>query len=108
MGRRELGLSRLETTELRHRLNALNRGIADLAAEHDFLLGDIERLFHGHGVGSDDTWFVQVIEPNLAGATAIAENWCELLTSSKQDLSWLRRSQPNRSTTSNRGWSALP
>jgi lysophospholipase L1-like esterase len=85
VGRRELGLSRLETTELQHRLNALNRGIADLAAEHDFLLADLERLFHGHGVGSDDTWFVQVIEPNLAGATAIAENWYELLTPSKQD-----------------------
>ena len=67
--------------ELRQRLNALNRGIAELAAEHDFLLADIERLFHGHGIASDDTWYVQVIEPNLAGATAIAEHWHELLTS---------------------------
>ena len=85
LGRRELGLSRLEMIELRQRLNALNRGIAELAAEHDFLLADIERLFHGHGVASDDTWYVQVIEPNLAGATAIAEHWHELLTSSEQD-----------------------
>jgi lysophospholipase L1-like esterase len=81
VGRRELGLSRLAMIELRQRLNALNRGIAELAAEHDFLLADIERLFHGHGVASDDTWYVQVIEPNLAGATAIAENWYQLLTS---------------------------
>ena len=81
VGRRELGLSRLAMIELRQRLNALNRGIAELAAEHDFLFADIERLFHGHGVASDDTWYVQVIEPNLAGATAIAENWCQLLTS---------------------------
>jgi lysophospholipase L1-like esterase len=81
VGRRELGLSWLAAIELRRRLNALNRGIAELAAEHDFLLADLERLFHGHGVASDDPWFVQVIEPNLAGATAIAENWHELLTS---------------------------
>ncbi|HEY3018392.1 MAG TPA: hypothetical protein VGJ23_06140, partial [Gaiellaceae bacterium] len=75
------GLSWLAAIELRRRLNALNRGIAELAAEHDFLLADLERLFHGHGVASDNPWFVQVIEPNLAGATAIAENWHELLTS---------------------------
>ena len=81
VGRRELGLSRLAMIELRQRLNALNRGIAELAAEHDFLFADIERLFHGHGVASEDTWYVQVIEPNLAGATAIAENWYQLLTS---------------------------
>jgi lysophospholipase L1-like esterase len=81
VGRRELGLSWLATIELRRRLNALNRGIAELAAEHDFLLADLERLFHGHGVASGDPWFVQVIEPNLAGATAIAETWYELLTS---------------------------
>ena len=89
LGRRELGLSRFATIELRQRLNALNRGIAKLAAEHGFLLADIERLFHGHGVASDDTWYVQVIEPNLAGATAIAEHWYELLTSDP-----VRRSAP--------------
>jgi hypothetical protein len=53
LGRRELGLSSLEIIELRRRLNALNRGIAEVAAQHDFLLADIERLFHGHGVASD-------------------------------------------------------
>jgi lysophospholipase L1-like esterase len=79
--RRELGLSRLATIELRRRLNAVNRGIAELARERGFLFADLERLFHGHGVTSNEPWFVQVIEPNLAGASAIAEHWYELLTS---------------------------
>jgi lysophospholipase L1-like esterase len=81
LGRRELGLSRLGTIELRRRLNAVNGGIAKLARDHGFLLADLERLFHGHGVASDEPWFVDVIEPNLAGATAIAEHWYELRTS---------------------------
>jgi lysophospholipase L1-like esterase len=84
VGRRELGLSWLAAIELRRRLNAVNGGIARLAAEHDFLLADLERLFHGHGVASTEPWFVDVIEPNLAGATAIAEHWHELLTSSRR------------------------
>jgi lysophospholipase L1-like esterase len=79
LGRRELGLSRLATIELRRCLNAVNRGIKKLANEHGFLLADLERLFHGHGVASSEPWFVQVIEPNLAGATATAEYWYELL-----------------------------
>jgi lysophospholipase L1-like esterase len=79
LGRRELGLSRLATIELRRRLNAVNGGIAKLARERAFLLADLERLFHGHGVASNEPWFVDVIEPNLAGATAIAEHWYELL-----------------------------
>ena len=81
VGRRELGLSRLATIELRRRLNAVNRGIAQLAAERGFLLADLERLFHGHGLASNEPWFVQVIEPNLAGATATTEHWYELVTS---------------------------
>jgi lysophospholipase L1-like esterase len=80
VGRRELGLSRLAAMELRRRLNALNGGIGKLAAERRFVLADLERLFHGHGVASNEPWFVQVIEPNLAGASAIAEHWYELLT----------------------------
>jgi len=79
LGRRDLGLSRLATIELRRRLNAVNRGIGKLASENGFLLADLERLFHGHGVASSEPWFVEVIEPNLAGATAIAEDWQELL-----------------------------
>jgi hypothetical protein len=70
--------------ELRQRLNAVNRGIAELAADHDFLLADIERLFHGHGVASDDTCYVQVIEPNLSGAPRSPDHWYQLLTSSEQ------------------------
>jgi lysophospholipase L1-like esterase len=81
VGRRELGLSRLATIELRRRLNAVNAGIEDLARERDFLLVDLERLFHGHGLAADEPWFVQVIEPNLAGATAIAQHWHEVLRS---------------------------
>ena len=81
VGRRELGLSRLATIELRRRLNAVNGGIAQLAREHGFLLADLERLFHGHGLASKEPWYVEVIEPNLAGATAIAEHWYKLLTS---------------------------
>ncbi len=81
VGRRELGLSRLATIELRRRLNAVNRGIAKLARERAFVLADLERLLRGHGITSNEPWFVQVIEPNLAGASAIAEHWHELLTS---------------------------
>jgi lysophospholipase L1-like esterase len=79
VGRRELGLSRLAAMELRRRFNALNAGIGKLAADRGFLLADLERLFHGHGVASNEPWFVEVIEPNLSGATAIAEHWYELL-----------------------------
>jgi GDSL-like Lipase/Acylhydrolase family len=79
-GRRELGLSRLATIELRRRLNAVNRGIANLSRERGFVLADLEVLFHGHGITSNEPWFVQVIEPNLPGASAIAEHWYELLT----------------------------
>jgi lysophospholipase L1-like esterase len=84
VGRRELGLSRLATVALRRRLYAVNRGIVRLARERGFLLGDLERLFRGHGVASDEPWFVEVIEPNLAGATAIAEHWYELLNQDRR------------------------
>src|SRR5919198_3697503 len=53
VGRSELGLSRPATIALRRRLNALNRGIAKLAAGHGFLVSDLERLFHGHGIASN-------------------------------------------------------
>jgi lysophospholipase L1-like esterase len=79
VGRRELSLSRLQAKVLRRRFNALNSGIARLAGGRGMLLSDLERLFHGHGVASHDPWLVQVIEPNLAGATAIAEHWHALL-----------------------------
>jgi len=81
VGRRELGLSRLATLELRKRLNAVNGGIRTLALDRAFVLADLERLFRGHGLASSDSWFVEAVEPNLAGATAIAEHWYELLRS---------------------------
>jgi len=69
------GISR----SLRPEYDTLNAGIKEIAARHAFMLADLEQLFHGHGVQAPDTWFVQVIEPNLAGATAIANEWHRLL-----------------------------
>jgi hypothetical protein len=69
------------STAAQRRMNAANGGIRRLARERGFLLADLERLFHGHGVASNEPWFVNIIEPNFAGATAIAEHWYELLTS---------------------------
>jgi lysophospholipase L1-like esterase len=77
--RRELGLSLAAARELRRRLDATNAGIKEIAAGHGFLLADLQRLFHGHGLTSSESWFVQVIEPNLRGATAVADQWHELL-----------------------------
>lgn len=71
----ELGLS----PEARPALAHTNRTIARLAAERGLLLCDLETLFHGHGFWSDDPWLVMHIEPNLAGATAIAKAWHALL-----------------------------
>ena len=67
--------------ELRQQYNRLNAGIREIAAQQGYLLADLEQLFHGHGVNASDTWFVQVIEPNLKGASAIAAHWRELLHS---------------------------
>ena len=75
LGRDLLGLPE----ETRAEFNAVNDAIKRLAWEHGFLLADLERVFHGHGVASNDSWYVGVIEPGLAGATAIAEHWHELL-----------------------------
>ena len=66
--------------ELRAEFDAVNAGIGDVAARHDFLLADLEQLFHGHGLRSSEPWYVNLIEPNLAGASAIAACWHELLT----------------------------
>ena len=101
LGRRELGLSRLATLELRRRLNAVNRGIKQLAHERGFLLSDLERLFHGHGIASNEPWFVQVIEPNLAGATAIAAYWKELLNGA---IGWSDVGTASRNAERRLGW----
>ncbi len=64
--------------QARTAFNALNNGIRALARRHGFLLSDLETLFHGHGPASADPWIVIQIEPNLAGATAIAQQWHDL------------------------------
>lgn len=74
---REAGLD----PDLRSKHRMLNTGIRAIARERGFMLADLEALFHGHGVASNDPWYVMVIEPNHAGATAIAAHWHELLTS---------------------------
>jgi lysophospholipase L1-like esterase len=79
VGRRELGLPITAVRELRRRLAETNAGIKALAATYGFLLADLEDLFGGHGLTSSDPWFVEVIEPNLQGATAIANHWYELV-----------------------------
>ena len=75
LGQELLGLP----PETRVEFDAVNGAVKRLAAAHGFLLADLERLFHGHGVASGDSWYVGMIEPGLAGATAIAEHWHELL-----------------------------
>lgn len=69
------GMAASTADQARTTFNALNNGIRALAAERGFLLSDLETLFHGHGVASNDTWIVSHIEPGLAGATAIANHW---------------------------------
>lgn len=70
----ELGIGK----EYRAAFNALNDGIRQVAREHGFLLSDLQALFTGHGIPSRDTWIVGQIEPNYAGATAIAQHWHRL------------------------------
>jgi len=53
----------------------INSGIRSITTEHGFLLCDLERLFHGHGIPSQEPWLVMQVEPNHAGATAIAGEW---------------------------------
>lgn len=71
----ELGLP----PEARQALIGANAMLRAVAAEHGFLLCDLEALFQSHGFWSDDPWMVMHIEPNLAGATRIAEAWHRLL-----------------------------
>lgn len=66
------------TAEARTAYNTLNDGIRVLVRRYDFLLSDLQELFRGHGVMAADTWIVGQIEPNLAGATAIANHWYSL------------------------------
>lgn len=68
-----------EPAVMRRRFNAMNAGIRAVGGAHGFILSDLEALFHGHGALADDSWFVLGIEPNLAGATAIADHWAKIL-----------------------------
>jgi hypothetical protein len=43
------------------------------------MLSDLQALFRGHGIVSTEPWIVMQIEPNYAGATAIARQWRELI-----------------------------
>jgi len=72
------GMAPASAKQARAAFNALNNGIRELAARRGFLLSDLEALFHGHGAASPDSWIVGQIEPNLAGATAIARHWHDL------------------------------
>ena len=69
---------------LRQGFNAVNEGIRSLARTRQLLLADLERLFAGHGVASPDPWLVLGIEPNHAGATAIARHWYALLSKANE------------------------
>jgi len=68
----------------RAEFNKLNAGIKRIAAERGFLLADLEELFRGRGIISPDPWITGYIEPNYAGATAIANCWQELYQSRQQ------------------------
>ena len=63
----------------RQAFDALNDGIRQLAQANGFLLSDLQALFRGHGITAADSWIVSQIEPNLAGATAIARHWRSLI-----------------------------
>jgi lysophospholipase L1-like esterase len=66
------------TGSFRLAFHELNDGIRDIARRKGFLLSDLHRLFVGHGINSDQTWIVGQIEPNFAGARAIAYQWYDL------------------------------
>ncbi|MBI1853184.1 MAG: SGNH/GDSL hydrolase family protein [Planctomycetes bacterium] len=57
---------------------ALNEEIRTIVRKRGFVLSDLEALFRGHGIRAAETWITLDIEPNLAGATAIARHWHDL------------------------------
>ena len=64
--------------ELRAAFVAINNAHKRIAERHGFILCDLETLFHRHGVQAQETWITMQIEPNYAGATAIAKEWRRL------------------------------
>ena len=59
-------------------LENLNERIRRFAEDRKVIVCDLEALFRGHGFWSTESWIVKYIEPNHAGATAIARHWHEL------------------------------
>lgn len=74
------------TAAFRAVYNAVNADIRHLAAARRYRLADLQTLFHGHGLASPDPWLVQLIEPNYAGATAIAREWARLFLAGESPL----------------------
>lgn len=74
-----LGMAPAIAGQARTAFNAINNGIRKLAARRGFQTCDLEKLFHGHTEASAEPWIISHIEPNLAGATAIASEWHRLL-----------------------------
>jgi lysophospholipase L1-like esterase len=71
----QLGLS----VPFRIAYDEINQAIRQMAGRYAFTLSDLKQLFTGHGINSIDTWVTMEIEPNYAGATAIAKYWNKLL-----------------------------
>lgn len=63
-------------------LTFTNAHIRTLARERGLLLADLHAIFWGHGFWSPDPWLVEQVEPNLKGATAIADEWERLVRAS--------------------------
>ncbi len=73
----QIGIS----VEARQAFDTLNAGIKTIAREHGFVLADLQTLFKGHGINTQNSWVVMNIEPNYEGATAIALCWHRLFRS---------------------------
>ena len=74
----EHAMELLFTPQVRDVLLATNECIRELGERRGHPVADLERLFRGHGFWSSDPWLVKHLEPNLAGATAIAREWTRL------------------------------
>jgi lysophospholipase L1-like esterase len=53
----------------------INAGIRKISSLYGFMVCDLQVLFSGHGTSSNCGWIVSEIEPNLKGATTIANEW---------------------------------
>ncbi|WKZ29528.1 MAG: SGNH/GDSL hydrolase family protein [Patescibacteria group bacterium] len=57
------------------------RSTTMLCGDRSIILCDAHHLFKGHSQWSSEPWLTSYIEPNLAGATALAEAWHRLVAS---------------------------